>query len=168
MALCVLGAALGAAGCGDDPDTVDAGQIEQQIQQDLSSANLKISSVSCPDGVVSDTGARFTCDAKLAGGGEAKVEVTEVEAPDRFTYSVKPGSVVLPGAKVDKAVEQQLAAAGLPNATVDCPDPVKVKPGTTVTCSAAGAGGGVGSVSFEFSDAAGSVDSSSVETGGSK
>jgi Domain of unknown function (DUF4333) len=162
VGLLILGA-LAAAGCGDDTDTVDAAQIEQQIEESLSTATAKVASVSCPDDVKSETGAKFTCSAELEGGGSAKVEVTETEAPDQFTYSFKPGTVTLPGATVDKVLEQTLAASGIPNATVDCPSSVKVEPGTTVSCPASGAGGGVGTVSFQFSDASGSVDKSSVQ-----
>ena len=154
------------AGCGDDEDEkVDAAQIEQQIQQSLSTATTKVSSVSCPDDVKSETGAKFTCSAKLDGGGSAKVQVTETAAPDEFTYTFKPGTVQLAGETVDKRLEQQLAASGIPNATVECPGPVKVKPGTTVTCPVTGAGGGAATVSFEFTDASGSIDEASVEAG---
>ena len=41
----------------------------------------------------------------------------------------------------------------------------KVETGTTVTCPVTGAGGGVGNVSFEFSDAVGAIDETSVDTG---
>jgi hypothetical protein len=159
----LVGLALAGAGCGET--TVDATQVEQQIEQQLSTATTKVVSVSCPDDVKSETGAKFTCSAKLEGGGSADVQVVETQAPNQFTYSFKPGTVEISGATVDKAVEQDLAAQGIPNATVNCPSVIKVKPGTTVTCPVSGARGGAGSVSFQFSDASGSVDESSVETG---
>lgn len=153
------------AGCGDDdPDTVDAAQIEQQIERSLSTATTQIKSVSCPDDVESETGAKFTCSAKLDGGGAAKVVVTQ-NGPSQFSYSFKPGTVQLAGSTVDKALEQNLAASGIPNATVNCPDPVEVKTGTTVTCPVAGAQGGAATISFQFTDDSGSIDESSVETG---
>ena len=115
-------------------DTVDASQVEKGIEQSLSTATTEVTSVSCPDDVKSETGAKFTCSAKLSGGGSAKVEVTETQAPDEFTYNFKPGTVELSGASVDKALEQSLATRGIEGATVNCPDPVRVQPGTTVTC----------------------------------
>src|SRR5687767_784216 len=151
------------AGCGDDEDeTVDAAQIEQQIQQSLSTATTKVASVSCPDDVKSETGAKFTCSAKIDGGGSGKVQVTQT-SEDEFTYGFKPGTVQLAGKTVDKRLEQELAASGIPNATVNCPSPVKVKEGATVTCPVAGASGAAATVSFEFTDASGSIDESSVE-----
>jgi hypothetical protein len=153
------------SGCGDDEDeTVDAAQIEQQITQSLSSATTKVASVSCPDDVKSETGAKFTCSAKFDAGGSAKVAVTETQAPNEFSYSFKPDTVVLAGASVDEALEKDLAAQGVENATVNCPSEIKVEAGTTVTCPVAGARG-VGNVTFEFSDAAGSIDATSVDTG---
>ena len=168
--LLVVGALLAVvalAACGDDDGkngTVDASQVEKGIEQSLSTATTEVTSVSCPDDVKSETGAKFTCSAKLSGGGSAKVEVTETQAPDEFTYNFKPGSVELSGASVDDALEQSLAARGVNGATVNCPDPVRVQPGTTVTCPVTGAGGGVGTVSFEFTSS-GSIDQSSVQTG---
>jgi Domain of unknown function (DUF4333) len=66
--------------------------------------------------------------------------------------------------QVEKGIEQSLAARGIDGATVNCPDPVRVQPGTTVTCPVSGAGGSVGTVSFEFTSS-GSIDQSSVQTG---
>src|SRR3954452_10648786 len=102
----------GIAGCGSD--TVDANKVEQGIEQELSTAN--ITSVSCPADVKSETGAKFACDAKLSGGGAAQIEVTQVQAPNKFTYSLKPGTVELAGPAVDKTLEQDLAAQGVHNA----------------------------------------------------
>lgn len=174
MAVLAAGAILAvAAGCGDGDDdggsgergrTVDASQVEQEIEQSLSGSTAQIKSVSCPDDVESETGAKFPCDAKLSGGGSAKVEVTQT-APNQFSYRFKPGTVELAGSSVDRAVEEELAASGIEGATVNCPDPVKVKTGTTVTCPVSGARGGAATVSFEFSDDSGSIDESSVDAG---
>ena len=166
MTVGLVGAACVLGGCGDDDssrDTVDAEKVEQQIEQDLSTASTTVSSVSCPDDVKNETGTTFTCKAKLSGGGSGDVAVTITRAPNQFSYSFKPGTVVLAGASVDKQLEKDLAANGIANATVNCPAKIKVKPGTTVTCPVTGAGGGVGSVSFQFTDASGSIEGSSVK-----
>ncbi len=164
VALGMVAAACGVGGCGGD-DTVDAAKVEQGIEQSLSTPTTKVSSVSCPDDVKNETGKTFTCKAKLSGGGSGDVTVKITDAPNDFSYSFKPGTVVLAGASLDKALEQELATSGAPNATVNCPDKVKVESGTTVTCPVTGGGGGVGSVSFQFTDASGSIEGSSVKTG---
>jgi hypothetical protein len=170
MVLCLplMAAALVTASCSDDDKdaTVDPGKVEQGIEQDLSTSTAEIKSVSCPDDVKSETGAKFTCTAKFDGGGSAKVAVTETKAPNQFTYEFKPGTVKLSGAAVDKELENDLAAGGAPNATVNCPSTVAVKPGTTVSCPVSGARGGSAAVTFEFSDDSGSIDESSVDAGG--
>jgi Domain of unknown function (DUF4333) len=150
------------SGCGER--TVDATQVEQEIGQQLSSATTQVKSVSCPEDVKSETGATFTCHAKLSGGGSADVQVAETQAPDDFSYRFKPGTVELSGASVDKAIERNLEAEGIPNAAVKCPSVIKVKPGTTTTCPVQGARGS-GAVSFQFADASGSIEQSSVKTG---
>ena len=170
MLLPALAAALLACGCGDDDkkksSTVNAMEVEQGIEQRLSTTTTEITSVSCPDDVKSETGAKFTCSAKFEGGGSAKIAVTETNAPNQFTYEFKPGTVKLSGDSVDKVLEKDLAASGAPNATVNCPSVVEVKTGTTVTCPVSGAAGASGTVTFEFSDDSGSIDPSSVESGG--
>jgi hypothetical protein len=163
LALAVVAAATFPLACGDD-ETVDAGQVEQAIEQAFSTGPTQVTSVSCPDDVESETGAKFTCSAKLSGGGSAKVDVTETQAPDEFTYRLKPGTVELAGASVDAAIERELAESGIEGATVNCPDPVEPESGATVSCPVSGAGGGVGNVSFTFDAASASIDSSSVET----
>ena len=110
-----------------------------------------------------EKGKTFTCDVKLSGGGKAQVTVTQTSDRDTFSYAFKSGSVVLPGATVDKEVEQDLADAGVEGTTVNCPDTVPVKPGTTVTCPITGSGGKQATVTFTFSSSSGTVDSSSVE-----
>jgi hypothetical protein len=159
---CILG------GCGGDKGngkTVDANKLEQEIENSVPGQTIKISSVSCPNDEENKADTKFTCNAKLSDGGSAKIAVT-VTAPSKFSYNVKPGTVVLAGASIDKVLEQDLAANGVPDATVNCPDKVKVQPGTTVTCPAQGTGGGTANVSFQFTDATGSIEESSVKTNG--
>jgi hypothetical protein len=154
---------LAAAGCGSD-DTVDASKAEQGIESSsLSTSTTQITSASCPDDVKKEKGGTFTCDVKLSGGGTGKVTVTQQSNHNTFSYAFKSGSVELPGSTVDKAVEQDLANAGIKGATVKCPATVPVKPNTTVTCPVTSSSGRQATVSFTFSNASGTVDPSSVK-----
>ena len=167
IAIGLAGVACALAACGSDTSsrkTVDASKLEQEIEQSLSTATAKVTSASCPSDIKNETGKTFTCHTKLKGGGSADVAVKITRAPNQFSYTFKPGTVVLAGASLDKALEKELAASGVANATVNCPSSVKVKSGSTVTCPVAGARGGAGSVSFQFSDAGGSIEGSSVKT----
>ena len=162
LALIVAFGLLATAGCGDD--TVDASKAEQGIEDSqLSTSTTQITSASCPDDVKKEKGKTFTCDVKLSGGGKAQVTVTQESDHNTFSYAFKSGSVVLPGSTVDKEVEQDLADAGVEDATVNCPETVPVKPGTAVTCPIAGSGGREATVTFTFSSSSGTVESSSVE-----
>ena len=155
-----LGLALATVGCGND--TIDATEIEAGIEQSLSTATASVSSVSCPDDVEKEEGATFTCDAKLEGGGKAKVTVTQTSKRGDFTYAFKPGTVVLTDNAVEPELEKDLAAGGLPDTTVDCPDTIKVKEGEMVTCTATGPGGRESQLTFTFSNDDGTIDESSV------
>ena len=159
----VVAGLLATAGCGSD-DTVDASKAEQGIESSsLSTSTTQLTSASCPDDVKKEKGGTFTCDVKLSGGGKAQVTVTQTSDRNTFSYAFKSGSVELPGSTVDKEVEQDLADAGIEDATVNCPATVPVKPGTTVTCPVTTSSGRQATVSFEFSNSSGTVDSSSVE-----
>jgi len=161
-AIVIVGLAfvLATVGCGSD--TIDAEEVEAGIEQSLSSATASVSSVSCPDDVEKEEGATLTCDAKLDGGGKAKVKVTQTSNGGDFTYSFKPGTVVLTDDAVEPALQKELAASGLPDTTVDCPDTIKVKEGEQVACSATGSGGRQSELTFTFSSADGTIDESSV------
>jgi hypothetical protein len=155
-----LAVALASVGCGND--TIDAAEVEAGIEQSLSSATASVSSVSCPNNVEKAEGATFTCDAKLEGGGKAKVKVTQTSKAGNFTYAFKPGTVVLTDDAVEPVLEKDLTASGLPDTTVDCPDTIKVKEGEKVTCTTTGSGGRQSQLTFTFSSDDGTIDESSV------
>ena len=160
--MAVVAVLAGAAGCGSD--TVDASKAEQGLENSsLSNSITQITSASCPDDVEKEKDQTFACDVKLSGGGKAKVTVTQTSNGNTFSYAYKPGSVVLPGSQVDQQLEQALDGAGAKDARVNCPSSVPVKLDTTVTCPVTLAGGAQATVSFEFSNSSGTVDSSSVK-----
>lgn len=168
IAACVaLAGAPALAGCDDDGDTpareVDTATIESEIEQQLSVPDAAVSSVKCPADVSAETGTTFECAVTWDNGATGDVKVTETSA-NQYTYVPVSGSVQVPGTTADAALEKQLATQGLPNATVNCPENIIVKPGTTVTCNVSGAGA-AGTVTFTFSSAQGTVDPDSVQTG---
>ena len=152
---------VGVLACGDD--NVDPEKVEQGIEQDLSSATARITSVSCPSDVKKEEGKTFTCDAKLEDGGKAQVVVTQTDNRGNGTYAFKPGTLQLSDNSVEPALEESLSAKGVSDPQVDCPESISVKEGETVTCTATGAGGRSGDVTFTWSSDDGSIDSSSVE-----
>ena len=151
-------AAIALVGCGDE--TVDATQIEDGIKAQVKPASSPVSKVNCPNDVKKETGATFKCDVTLENGATGKVQVTQT-GHNKFQYGLVPGSVQVPGSVVEKSVQQDLAAAGTADATVNCPDNIIVKLGTTVQCNFKSPKS-AGTVTFTFSDASGTVDSSSV------
>jgi Domain of unknown function (DUF4333) len=144
--------------------TVDDAKVEAGIKADLSTSSTQVTSAKCPNDVAVKQGGTFTCSVKFSNGASGKAKVTQLGG-GRYSYELKPGSVQVPGTTADKAVEKSLAAQGIPNATVNCPQNIIVKVGTTVTCNVSGAQGAAsGTVTFTFSSAEGTVDQSSVET----
>ena len=145
--------------------TVDDSTVESGITQDLSSSGAEVTKVTCPSDQKVQVGSTFRCTVTWSNGATGKVEVTQ-QGAGRYTYEPVAGSVQIPGASVDEELEAQLAKEGAPNATVNCPDTIVVKTGTTVTCDVKGGSGNVGgTVTFTFSSAEGTVDPSSVSTG---
>jgi hypothetical protein len=158
LAVALTGASIG---CGDD--TVDASEVEAGIEEDLSSATAKIVSVSCPEDVEKKEGKKFTCDAKLEGGGKAQVQVTLTNDRGDATYSFKPGTVEVSDNAVEPLIEESLNASGIPDPQVDCPSLIKVADGEKVTCDATGGGGRSGQITYTWSSDSGDIDDSSVE-----
>jgi hypothetical protein len=168
----VLGAGL-ATGCGSGDEgagaaaatpsqTVDDARVEQGIKDSLSTSAVEVTSVKCPTDVAAKTGATFTCAVTFSNGAAGKATVKQAGS-GQYAYEVKPGSVQVPGATADAAVEKSLAAQGFANATVNCPANIIVKVETTITCDVSGAQGAAsGSVTYTFSEANGTVDPSSV------
>ena len=123
-----------------------------------------MTSVKCPGDVKSEAGATFECSVSWSNGAAGKVKVTETSV-GHFSYEPVSGSVQVPGAAVEKSIQEQLAKQGVPNAVVNCPNNIIVKVGTTVTCDLSGAGGKAGGkVTFTFSSPEGAVDPASVKT----
>src|SRR4051795_5903404 len=165
-ALCAggCGSSSGGSATGTQTKTVDDTQIEQGIETSLSTSSAKVTSAKCPSDVPVQKGDTFTCTVTFDNAATGKATVTQ-QGLNKYTYELKPGSVQVPGATAEAAVEKSLAAQGAPNATVTCPENIIVKVGTTITCNVSGAQGvASGTVTFTFSDAEGTVDASSVET----
>ena len=158
-AVAVTAAALLLAACGQK--NVDTAAIESGIKEQVKPANTTVSKVDCPSEVKSQQGQTFQCSITLANGGTGKVEVTQHTA-NKFSYALVPGSLQIPGSSVEKQIEDELVKAGYNPTAVNCPDNIIVKVGTYVVCDVTGVHG-TGSVKFTFSDASGTVDTSSVE-----
>jgi hypothetical protein len=144
--------------------TVDMSTVKQQITTQFSTSAVKVTKVTCPSDVPVEQGDTFTCTLFFSNDGGGKVKVTQ-QGAGRYTYKIVSGSVTVPGSWADSQIEAQLAKQGAPNATVSCPSTIVVTVGTTVTCAVSSANGANGSVTFTFSDANGTVDSSSVSEG---
>jgi hypothetical protein len=154
-------AVLGAAGCGNG--TVDAATVEKGIEQQVAAAGTSVTKVDCPSDVKSEKGATFRCGVSFANGATGKVEVTQTRVA-HYEYALVPGSLQVPGSAFEKDIQAALGQKGVTGASVNCPDNVIVKVGTYVVCEVTGAKGAQGKVKFTFSDASGTVDTSSVET----
>ena len=145
--------------------TVDDAQVEQGIEKSLTTSSATATSASCPSDVKVEPGATFTCSVKWSNGATGKVTVTQKGA-NNYTYTIESGSVQIPGTEVASQIEKDLAAQGVPNATVTCPTTIIVKENSPVTCNVSGASGvASGTVTYTFSSAEGTVDPSSVKTG---
>lgn len=161
--LLACAATLVLAACGGDK-TVDDQQVEQGIEDSVTLAGVKVDKVSCPSDVTVSKGDTFDCSVSASNGTTATVVVTQ-EGGNRYTYSVKSGSLKVPGTVLADSVEKDLAAQGATGASVTCPETVVVKVGTTVTCDVSGAQGAAsGTVTFSFSSNDGTIDQSSVST----
>jgi hypothetical protein len=162
LALGGCGGSSDSSGSGNAGPTVDAAAVEEGITEQLSKTG-DVSSVECPANVPWTPGVTLDCDVTLKNGATGTFNATQ-QGAKRYDLSLVSGSVKIPGAVAVQSVEKSLAEQGYPNAQVTCPETIPVKVGTTTTCDVTGAGGAAsGKVTFTFSSASGTVDSSSVQ-----
>ena len=112
--------------------TVDTGEVEQQIESQLSGPTVTVTSVSCPSDVPKQKGATFDCTAQIKGGGSATVVVTQVNGINKYSYAFKSGTLKVPGSTVEPVVEQDLEKEGVDVTGVTCPSTIVVKPDSAV------------------------------------
>jgi hypothetical protein len=84
--LAIAAAGLIVAGCGDE--TVDTGQMEQDLVDQLS-ADAGVE-VSCPEDEAADEGNEFQCTLTAPNGDEVAVDVTITDGGDSFEAVVPP------------------------------------------------------------------------------
>jgi Domain of unknown function (DUF4333) len=83
--------ALGIAGCGN---TVDSGQMEEDLRTQLSEqagVDAADVTVDCPDDEEAEEGNEFECVLTAPNGDEVTVDVTITDGGDSFEAVVPPG-----------------------------------------------------------------------------
>jgi Domain of unknown function (DUF4333) len=89
--LAIAAVGLVVAGCGDE--TVDTGQMETDLADQLS-ADAGVDpaevSVSCPEDEAADEGNEFQCTLTAPNGDEVAVDVTITDGGDSFEAEVPP------------------------------------------------------------------------------
>jgi hypothetical protein len=128
----MLGAAF-LAGCSysvstGGSDTIDPARIEGTIARDLEeetsgqTPDLRVDSVTCPDGVKPAQGVTFECTAQLEGVQlPVKVTITQVDmGTGDFAYNWKPTKTVLILEDIVNAIKAAQRDQKVPNANVDC------------------------------------------------
>jgi uncharacterized protein DUF4333 len=78
------------AGCGED-ERLDTGKVERGIERGVERDRRGVDvTVTCPDDVMLEKGAKFKCRVVGSGGEEAEATVTQVDAVGRVRYVVPP------------------------------------------------------------------------------
>jgi hypothetical protein len=125
-----------AAGCGQ-PAQLDVDRAEASIRTQLAGAwDVPVRSVTCPDDIDVEQGARTTCRATISAG---TVDVVVRQTDDEGALAVAPSRAVLVTARVADDVEAVLADRfDRDDATVSCPGAAVriVEPDDTFTCEA--------------------------------
>ncbi len=78
--------ALFGVACSSDSATINAEELERDLRSELERSN-RVSSISCPDGVELEKGAKFTCSAKIEG--QSQVIDVELTSDDDLVFNVR-------------------------------------------------------------------------------
>ncbi len=132
----VLGAGLLVTSCGGGP-VVNATKLEQSIRSTLDRDPLtRVRSVSCPDGVASVAGKRFTCTIETPAGAQGIVSVRVRDAHQHVRWSLTqppaPESGVLA-----RMIQQDFSAHDTHDtvSATTCPSTITVARGAKTVCT---------------------------------
>jgi ABC-type glycerol-3-phosphate transport system substrate-binding protein len=86
--------ALALAGCGGG---IDSGQVEDEIAKDIEAeTGVRVASVECPDEIEKKEGLTVQCTARGRNGGEAIVDVTQVDDDGSVQFRTRDLSPLAP------------------------------------------------------------------------
>lgn len=75
------------AGCGSSSTVIDHTVVQTAIEISIAQQQHVIAIVSCPKGIVAQTGRRFYCSATLASGRQLPITVTATDDNGDVSYS---------------------------------------------------------------------------------
>jgi len=121
-------AALAAVGCAQQQ--LDIGKATKLIQRTVEEqVEVKVASIACPKEVHVEASATFTCTVTGKDGTKGVVSVTQADG--KGTIRVAAPFLLQPA----ESIQSDLRTRS-PRATVDCPDIIAVKKGSTFVCRA--------------------------------
>lgn len=158
VAVGLLAAAALAAGCGREDEPGPPPLDLTWLQRDLTSrfnrqTGAEVASMACPT-VEPRRGRRFECSAAF-DGEPGVVEVTLLDDQTRPRYRARLKNLLL--GPLERAIQQRLARAGVPVASVDCPGPVPQRRGRVSICSVEYRRGGRSDLRVEQVDDRGNI-----------
>ena len=126
-AMVIVGVAV-LAGCSfsfsaGGSDTIDPDWAERGVAQSLEkNYDLRVDSVTCPDGIEPAKGATFACTADIAGAQlPVRLTIGEVDlGTGTFQYKAEPTKVLLDVEAVVKGVKEELQGKVPDTPQVDC------------------------------------------------
>lgn len=93
MAAVAAAGALALAGCGG----IDSGQVEGEIAKDIEAeVGVRVASVECPDDIEKKKGLTVQCTARGENGGEAVVDVTQIDDDGSVQFRTRDLSPLTP------------------------------------------------------------------------
>lgn len=151
-----LGVAVAAGallGCGD----LDTGEVESDIKEKLGPKNgVIVESVRCPDDRDLDTGDRFTCRARLAGGISSTVVIRQNDDSGNYEARFKPGTLPVDARALADELKRRTSEQGDLLRGISCPEGKRQRAGGVVHCNAVDDDGGRRTIRVTFTDDAGS------------
>ena len=85
--------AFALSGCGG----IDSGQVEAEIAKDIEAeTGVRVASVECPDDIEKKEGLTVQCTARGENGGEAVIDVTQVDDEGSVQFRTRDLSPLAP------------------------------------------------------------------------
>ena len=135
--------------------TIEGGDIEEQVAEDIQDEQGVAVEVVCPDDIEAKDGGEFTCTATDPDGNEIPIEVVQQDDEGNVNWTMN----VLNLPVIEESLAPDVTAQVNAEITIDCPDQLVVaEAGNSIDCEATDDLGGEGIIRITATDSEGNVE----------
>lgn len=135
--------------------TLEGGDIEEQVAEDVQEQQGVEVEVVCPDDIEAKEGGEFTCTATDPDGNEIPIKVVQEDDEGNVNWTMN----VLNLSAIEESLAPDVTASVGAEVTIDCPAQLVLsEAGNSIDCQATDDLGGEGIIRITATDSEGNVE----------